>query len=539
MSSLLGLQAYGSDEDMSGDENNLDDRLHIDPLTKELSYNPRYDVLAAPVLGPELPNQSAFHKMKRNMLSGFAEAAHVSDFEFEKERRTFTSYGYAVDPSISSDPGEGLKMVGDTAAARKSDNVSVFESKKRYTTETKRKRDSNSDPTDIDGFKGPWAKYENEKTVMCPSEEEKIQLDEILAKRQKRGKQTDDKIEEEKTLLHLRTASDYQGRSFLHVPQDVGVNLKSDEPPAKCFMPKKLIHTWKGHNKGVSAIRWFPKSAHLLLSCSMDTKVKIWEVYNERRCIRTYMGHKQAVRDVSFDNDGKRFLSCGYDRYIKLWDTETGECISRFTNRKVPYCVKFHPDEDKQDLFVAGTSDKKIVCWDIRTGEIVQEYDRHLGAVNTITFVDENRRFVSTSDDKSLRVWEWDIPVDFKYIADPTMHSMPAVTQSPNKKWLACQSMDNKIVIFSSLDRFKLNRKKTFTGHMVAGYACNLDFSPDMSYLISGDADGRAYVWDWKTTKLYQKWKAHDDVCIGILWHPHETSKIATAGWDGLIKYWD
>lgn len=45
--------------------------------------------------------------------------------------------------------------------------------------------------------------------------------------------------------------------------------------------------------------------------------------------------------------------------------------------------------------------------WDIRSGEAVQEYDRHLGAVNTITFVDENRRFVSTSDDKSLRVWEW------------------------------------------------------------------------------------------------------------------------------------
>ena len=37
-----------------------------------------------------------------------------------------------------------------------------------------------------------------------------------------------------------------------------------------------------------------------------------------------------------------------------------------------------------------------------------------MGAVNTITFVDENRRFVSTSDDKSMRVWEWDIPVDMK-----------------------------------------------------------------------------------------------------------------------------
>ena len=52
----------------------------------------------------------------------------------------------------------------------------------------------------------------------------------------------------------------------------------------------------------------------------------------------------------------------GYDRYIKLWDTERGECVSRFTNKKVPYCVKFNPDEDKQHLFVAGLSDKKILC---------------------------------------------------------------------------------------------------------------------------------------------------------------------------------
>ena len=68
---------------------------------------------------------------------------------------------------------------------------------------------------------------------------------------------------------------DYQGRSFMHVPQDVGVNLRSAEPPAKCFLSKKLIHTWTGHNKGIHAIRWFPSSAHLLLSCSMDSKIKV------------------------------------------------------------------------------------------------------------------------------------------------------------------------------------------------------------------------------------------------------------------------
>ena len=42
---------------------------------------------------------------------------------------------------------------------------------------------------------------------------------------------------------------------------------------------------------------------------------------------------------------------------------------------------------------------------------VLQEYDYHLAAVNTITFVDEGRRFVTTSDDKTIRVWEMGINV--------------------------------------------------------------------------------------------------------------------------------
>lgn len=515
-----------------------DPSRYIDVTTNEISRNLKYEELFAPELGPENPFLTQQQKAKKNMLSGYVEQAHISEFQFENQRRTFTSYGYALDPTVDGKVVEGSSVVGSAEALKEAQGKTVFESTTKRPLD-KRKRNKNDDPSDIEGFLGPWGSFVDEKKVMKPSEEEAEELEEYLAKKQKRGKQVDDKPLEEKTVLHIKDSVDYQGRSFLYPPQDVGVNLKSDTPPERCFLPKTHIHTWEGHTKGISAIRWFPRSAHLILSCSMDCRVKLWEVYKERRCVRTYYGHRQAVRDISFNNPGTQFLSAAYDRYIKLWDTETGQCISRFTSRKIPYCVKFNPDDDKQHLFVAGTSDKKIICWDVKSGEIVQEYDRHLGAVNTITFVDENRRFVTTSDDKSLRVWEWDIPVDMKYIADPSMHSMPAVTPSPNQKWLACQSMDNKIVIFSALNRFKLNRKKTFSGHMVAGYACSLDFSPDMSYIMSGDADGKCYIWDWKTTKLYKKWKAHDNVCIGVLWHPHEPSKVATAGWDGLIKYWD
>uniref|UniRef100_A0A673XWI7 Cell division cycle 40 homolog (S. cerevisiae) n=1 Tax=Salmo trutta TaxID=8032 RepID=A0A673XWI7_SALTR len=458
--------------------------VHLDPSLKEVTYNPTYETMFAPEFGPVNPYRSQQMAAPRNMLSGYAEPAHVNDFMFEQQRRTFSTFGYALDPSVdTTSQNSSNSYIGAVDEAEKKKGLTVFEvGPKKH---DKRKKVQGGESDDIDNYLGPWAKYVDEKDGAKPSEEEQKELDEITAKRQKKGRNEEEAPAEEKTILHVKDAYDYQGRSYLHVPQDVGINLRTADIPDKCYLPKKQIHVWTGHTKGVSAIRLFPVSGHLLLSCSMDCKIKV----------------RNTPATLTPD---------------------------------LPACTHFaYQLRNSLSMYM------DIQWWDARTGEVVQEYDRHLGAVNTITFVDENRRFVSTSDDKSLRVWEWDIPVDFKYIAEPSMHSMPAVTLSPNGKWLACQSMDNQILIFGAQNRFRLNKKKIFKGHMVAGYACQVDFSPDMSYVVSGDADGKLNIWDWKTTKLYHRIKAHDKVCISALWHPHETSKVITCGWDGLIKLWD
>lgn len=74
----------------------------------------------------------------------------------------------------------------------------------------------------------------------------------------------------------------------MEAPHDVDVNLRTDQPPSKCYVPKKQIHTWTGHTKGVQAIRWFPKTAHLLLSCGMDCKVKV--SFAVIACLRSWVG---------------------------------------------------------------------------------------------------------------------------------------------------------------------------------------------------------------------------------------------------------
>ena len=34
------------------------------------------------------------------------------------------------------------------------------------------------------------------------------------------------------------------------------------------------------------------------------------------------------------------------------------------------------------------------------------------------------------------------------------------------------------------------------------------------AYVVSGDADGRVFIWDWKSCKIYKKFQAHEKVLL-------------------------
>jgi WD40 repeat protein len=94
-----------------------------------------------------------------------------------------------------------------------------------------------------------------------------------------------------------------------------------------------------------------------------------------------------------------------------------------------------------------------------------------------------------------------------------------------SEKYFAAQSLDNQILIYST-DNFRQNRKKRFAGHSVAGYACQVGFSPDGKWISSGDGEGNVVFWDWKTGRIKSRMKAHSKVVIAHEWLPHETVGI-------------
>lgn len=369
-------------------------------------------------------------------------------------------------------------------------------SRKRY---GKRKKGPAHDATSIE-YMGPWAKSDSSDMEEDALDEEEIQAPELPA--------MDQKTTEEYTL------------------EDYMEQLKKFEEPGSFQLPKSKV-VLRSHTRGVTRVRLLK---HLVLSSGNDGKIFLWSL-TTRALLRGFFGHALAVKDVLFNQSGDKFLSAGLDKKVILWSTGTGEILHQLHVEAVPNAVIFNPNNENE--VVVGV-DRKIVHFDLSVSDTpIQVYDHHLGSINSLTVVDSNTKFMSTADDRTIRIWEWQVNIPAKIISEPTQHSTPSAVVHPTENFILLQMMDNSIQTIQGSGKFRYNRNKTFTGHRVAGYGVQIAVSSDGQVVVSGDANGYVYFWSWKTGRVLQKMKLSDQVisCVDV------GQGVVAAGSSGDIFY--
>lgn len=358
------------------------------PTDTQMNVNIPYHDMMLPLQGPENPFGDRGRFLNQNALAGHVEEQSMTEHAFRSQHLTHAILGYSMNPSIDLNAPAILGNV-ESAQAKGFATLDTIRAPMAQKKELKRKRKQKGDLDIVEGegaYVGPWATWDGDEPhggfldgVEEDDGNEEEEPEEVAVVK-KNHKPKRGAFGQETSIFHGKSMTDYQGRTYMHPPLAEAPNLLSEPGSQDCFIPKVCTHTWTGHTQAVAVIRLFPGTGHLMLSGSMDTKIKVrirvlallvgrptffllqlWDVYTHQNCLRTFHGHVKAVKDLCFNNDGTQFLSCGYDRQMKLWDTETGQCLKRFSNGKIPYCIKFHPDQDKQHVFLAGMSDKKII----------------------------------------------------------------------------------------------------------------------------------------------------------------------------------
>lgn len=366
-----------------------------------------------------------------------------------------------------------------------------------------------------DAFAGPWAGFDELDDQVYESDE---------------GRHTRHlgRVDDDDTAPSQLFAE----KLSLMPPKDVDIDFS--EPGRQVFqVPSRVAHTLSGHSKGVTRLRLFPATGHLLLSAGNDSEIKLWDMYHDNELLRGYYGHSQAVRDVAFVGSGHRFVSCGFDRRVILWDTKSGSVVQEMEMEAVPTCVLVHPENEHQVLVALSSGKIHHYDWSSPTYRLpIQTYDHHQSSVNFLMAVDSGHRFLSASDDKSVRIWDWQINIPIKTIQEPGLHSVPRGVVAGAD--IALQTMASTVDLVQNFGKFR-TLARSFRGHNVGGYAVDLAVSADGRVLVSGDSRGLGVFWDVKTGKILKKLKISGKVVTCVQPHPQEPSTVVAAGLTGDI----
>jgi Protein kinase domain/WD domain, G-beta repeat len=135
----------------------------------------------------------------------------------------------------------------------------------------------------------------------------------------------------------------------------------------------------------------------------VDPAVRLWDAGSGQE-LRSFVGHRAAVRAVTFAPDCGQILSAGDDGTMRLWDLASGlevRRLKRYGSRVL--CVAFSPDGSRA---LSGHEDGSVRLWDLDNEEEVSHFDRHRGAVTGVAFAADGRTGVSGSLDKTVRWWD-------------------------------------------------------------------------------------------------------------------------------------
>ncbi|PQP98671.1 pre-mRNA-processing factor 17 isoform X2 [Prunus yedoensis var. nudiflora] len=253
---------------------------------------------------------------------------------------------------------------------------------------------------------------------------------------------------------------------------------------------------------------------------------------DSKECVKIYKAHTGSIVDMCISFDGSNCLTSSVDQEILCWDLESGIPIAKLKQEHVPLVVKFIPEQ--QNVMVAGCSDGRIITWDIREREQYHVFVGHVNRVNSITFVHKKRSFVSTGADKSTVLWDFAGTQILKSTGE--QHEILSMSLHPLSDFLAGQTLSGQIIVYGQ-DLEQIDHKH-FSGQKVNDTECEVSISPDGFNIMSGDGQGKLWIWDWNSCQVRRTVKCHAGSCLGAAWHPFDPTKFATCGRDGYIKLW-
>ncbi|KAK6460683.1 WD40-repeat-containing domain protein [Scheffersomyces coipomensis] len=260
--------------------------------------------------------------------------------------------------------------------------------------------------------------------------------------------------------------------------------------------------TFKAHYGMVTGLVVTPTQSRML-SCGDDKYIKLWsvnheefdhtfgedEVYNNKNkgLVKTFLG-EHAFKGIDHHHQDDVFVTGGLS--IQLWDINRSKHISDLSwGADNINTVKFNKTET--NIIASSGSDNSIVLYDIRTNTAIQKVVTSL-RTNCLSWNPmEAFNFVSGSDDHNAYLWDMrNLNKSINVYKDHVAGIMD-VDFSPTGEELVTGSYDKTIRIFRTREGH--SRDIYHTKRMQRIFC--VKYTTDARYILSGSDDTNIRIW--------------------------------------------
>jgi WD40 repeat protein len=282
-----------------------------------------------------------------------------------------------------------------------------------------------------------------------------------------------------------------------------------------------------GHRGNVTGVA-FAADGRRLLSSGGDRTLRVWDVATGQP--RRRLGaHDSWARGVALAPDGRRALSWGDDNTLRLWDFAAGRELLRLKGHtEWVRCGAFLPDGRR---VVSGSDDGTARLWDAETGREVRRFEGHKGYVLGLAVSPDGRRLLTAGTDERVRLWDVETGKEIRRFAGHE-GNVNAVAFAPDGLRALSAGVDGTLRVWD-LESGKEVRR--LVGHR--GTVWCVALAPDGKVAASGGADRTARLWEVATGRELRRLRGHTAMVLSAAFAA-DGRQLATGSADKTVRLW-
>jgi WD40 repeat protein len=282
----------------------------------------------------------------------------------------------------------------------------------------------------------------------------------------------------------------------------------------------------------------FSPDGKTLASCGWDSAVRIWalsRLSEARPPEPVVLPHRSVRHAVAFSPDGTLLAAAG-DKSLTIWSFKSGLFAPIMDEEiETSHCLAFSPDGR---ALAIGTDDGLIRIWDMPGGQERAILRGHNAVVRSVVFSADARRLVSTSESRSIMLWDaiQGIPIRPLELGRDGSNVVLFAAFSNDGRHVAIGEVSGNPEDITLLDSETGEVRSRLSGHNTGVQA--LAFSPDGRTLATASLDRSIKLWDWAEGKELTTLSAGVGF-VKSLAFSHDGVWLAFAGDDDSVRIWD